>query len=251
MRVFVLPPSGEALESASRAALRIRARCRRRRMAAASAEISHWAEYDYVIVNADLAESSAALRSILAAERLRRDRMTGLSSFVRTLNRRSPRCGSSSKSPITRRNPNPSSRGFPDACRSRPRRSAKRDGDLVIPLVADADEFVLGYAALSRMTAPMKALGLGPVAVAAARQKQGIGGKLIREGIAQAKADGWEAIFVLGDPAYYGRFGFSPANAEGFASPYAGPYFMALSLSGEALARVGRVDYAPAFRDLE
>jgi guanylate kinase len=56
-----------------------------KRMAAASAEISHWAEYDYVIVNADLAESSAALRSILAAERLRRDRMTGLSSFVRTL----------------------------------------------------------------------------------------------------------------------------------------------------------------------
>jgi guanylate kinase len=54
-------------------------------MAKASDEISHWAEYDYVIVNSDLAESSAGLRAILAAERLRRDRSTGLSSFVRGL----------------------------------------------------------------------------------------------------------------------------------------------------------------------
>ncbi len=85
VRVFVLPPSGETLE----ARLRRRAQDPEdvviKRMAAASAEISHWAEYDYVIVNADLAESSAALRSILAAERLRRDRMTGLSAFVRGL----------------------------------------------------------------------------------------------------------------------------------------------------------------------
>lgn len=85
VRVFVLPPSSEALEQ------RLRQRAQdpddvvAKRMAAASAEISHWAEYDYVIVNADLAESSAALRAILSAERLRRERMTGLSSFVRGL----------------------------------------------------------------------------------------------------------------------------------------------------------------------
>jgi guanylate kinase len=56
-----------------------------KRMSKASAEISHWAEYDYVIVNGDLATSIAGLKAILAAERLRRDRMTGLSSFVRDL----------------------------------------------------------------------------------------------------------------------------------------------------------------------
>jgi guanylate kinase len=85
VRVFVLPPSGEALESRLKTRAQDPPEVVAKRMAAASAEISHWAEYDYVIVNADLAESSAALRSILAAERLRRDRMTGLSSFVRTL----------------------------------------------------------------------------------------------------------------------------------------------------------------------
>jgi guanylate kinase len=54
-------------------------------MAQAAAEISHWAEYDYVIVNADLAESIAGLRAILAAERLKRERLAGLTQFVRDL----------------------------------------------------------------------------------------------------------------------------------------------------------------------
>ncbi len=85
VRVFVLPPSGEALEQRLRSRAQDPDEVVAKRMAQASSEISHWAEYDYVIVNADLAESSAALRAILAAERLRRDRMTGLSSFVRGL----------------------------------------------------------------------------------------------------------------------------------------------------------------------
>ena len=85
VRVFVLPPSGEALEQRLRTRAQDPDEVVAKRMAQASSEISHWAEYDYVIVNAELAESSAALRAILAAERLRRDRMTGLSSFVRGL----------------------------------------------------------------------------------------------------------------------------------------------------------------------
>ena len=56
-----------------------------KRMAEAAAEISHWAEYDYVIVNADLATSIAGLQAILAAERLKRERLLGLSQFVRDL----------------------------------------------------------------------------------------------------------------------------------------------------------------------
>lgn len=85
VRVFVLPPSSETLEARLRKRAQDPDAVVAKRMAAASAEISHWAEYDYVIVNADLADSSAALRAILAAERLRRDRMTGLSAFVRGL----------------------------------------------------------------------------------------------------------------------------------------------------------------------
>lgn len=85
VRVFVLPPSAEALETRLRQRAQDPEEVVARRMAEASSEISHWAEYDYVIVNDDLAESSASLRAILAAERLRRDRMTGLSAFVRRL----------------------------------------------------------------------------------------------------------------------------------------------------------------------
>jgi len=57
----------------------------KRRMAEAAAEISHWAEYDYVIINSDLETSVAGLRAILAAERLRRERLLGLSEFVREM----------------------------------------------------------------------------------------------------------------------------------------------------------------------
>lgn len=85
VRVFVLPPSGEALETRLRSRAQDPPEVVTKRMAKASSEISHWAEYDYVIVNNDLAESSAGLKAILAAERLRRDRMTGLSAFVRGL----------------------------------------------------------------------------------------------------------------------------------------------------------------------
>jgi guanylate kinase len=56
-----------------------------RRMAEAAAEISHWAEYEYVLVNADLEVSVAGLKSILTAERLKRERLRGLSDFVREM----------------------------------------------------------------------------------------------------------------------------------------------------------------------
>lgn len=85
VRVFVLPPSGEALEARLRRRAQDPDHVVAERMAGAAAEISHWAEYDYVIVNGDLAESIAGLKAILAAERLKRDRMTGLTAFVRDL----------------------------------------------------------------------------------------------------------------------------------------------------------------------
>ncbi len=128
----------------------------------------------------------------------------------------------------------------------------RADGDIEIGLVACDGRDVIGHIAFSPMTAPMKALGLGPVAVAPERQGHGIGSLLIREGLERARTAGWETVFVLGEPAYYTRFGFNTATASGFSSPYAGPYFMAISLSGRApTVSTGRVDYAPAFRDLE
>ena len=76
MRVFILPPSVTALERRLQTRAQDSAEVVRRRMAAASAEISHWAEYDYVIVNADIAASSlAGFKAILTAERLKRERL--------------------------------------------------------------------------------------------------------------------------------------------------------------------------------
>jgi guanylate kinase len=57
----------------------------KRRMRGASNEIQHWGEYDYVVVNTDIEQSVAAVRAILAAERSRRTRLSGLKSFIQTL----------------------------------------------------------------------------------------------------------------------------------------------------------------------
>ncbi len=85
VRVCVLPPSGQILEQRLKSRAQDPPDVVARRMAAASAEISHWAEYDYVIVNSDLEESVRAVTAILAAERLKRERLLGLSVFVRDM----------------------------------------------------------------------------------------------------------------------------------------------------------------------
>jgi guanylate kinase len=85
VRVFLLPPSGAVLEDRLKARAQDPPEVVARRMAAASAEISHWPEYDYVIVNSDLDASAASALAILQAERLKRARLLGLSDFVRDL----------------------------------------------------------------------------------------------------------------------------------------------------------------------
>ena len=71
--------------SGSRRGRRIRTEVVMRRMRGASNEIQHWDEYDYVVVNYDIEQSVTAVRAILAAERLRRSRLTGLKDFVQNL----------------------------------------------------------------------------------------------------------------------------------------------------------------------
>lgn len=85
VRVFVLPPSGNVLEDRLKSRAQDPPDVVARRMAAASAEISHWPEYDYVIVNTDIEESVMAVTAILVAERQKRARLSGLSAFVREL----------------------------------------------------------------------------------------------------------------------------------------------------------------------
>lgn len=85
VRVFILPPSGKILETRLRGRGQDGPDVVARRMAAASHEIDHWAEYEYVIINSELEASMAQLRAILAAERLKRQRQLGLSEFVRQM----------------------------------------------------------------------------------------------------------------------------------------------------------------------
>lgn len=83
--VFILPPSGAELERRLHSRAQDSAEVIAQRMAKASDEISHWAEYDYVIVNHDLEESVASVQAILRAERLKRTRQIGLPKFVQSV----------------------------------------------------------------------------------------------------------------------------------------------------------------------
>lgn len=126
------------------------------------------------------------------------------------------------------------------------------DGDLVLALVAHEAGGAAGYAAFPRLALDLggrsvPAVGLAPLGVLPARQRQGIGSALVRAGIARLKDRGERLLFVLGDPAYYGRFGF--AAMDGFVSRYAGPYFQALKLAPDA-PDAGRVIYPKAFDGL-
>ena len=125
----------------------------------------------------------------------------------------------------------------------------RAEGDVVISLVAEVAECLTGHVLFSRMKAPFPALGLAPVAVFPEWRGQGMAAQLIEAGLAAAEAD-WDAVFVLGEPTYYGRFGFDVTATQGFQSRYAGPYFMVRALKPQLPATSGRVDYPRAFAAL-
>ncbi len=132
-------------------------------------------------------------------------------------------------------------------------RMLEADGDALVSLVAEARGAIAGHVLFSRMDveadgAPFSAAGLAPVSVSPARQGRGIGGALIRAGLDALCDQGVAMSFVLGHDAYYPRFGYSSDLAARFASPFAGPHFMAMMLdSGAPWPLGGRADYAPAF----
>jgi putative acetyltransferase len=130
---------------------------------------------------------------------------------------------------------------------------ALRDSGVVaIELVAIEDTVIVGHILFSALEVAVdghavKALALAPMAVEPARQRQGIGGRLVRAGLDRARADGWEAVIVLGHPGYYPRFGFSAAPRH-LEAPYSGESFMALALRPGALdGQRGCVVYPAAF----
>jgi putative acetyltransferase len=145
---------------------------------------------------------------------------------------------------------------FPTAAEAALVEQLERDGDAVLSLVALEDERIVGHILMSRMTAegdgrPLRAVGLAPVAVLPERQGQGIGSRLVRAAVERMREAGEALVFLVGEPAYYRRFGFEASTAAPFASPYAGRHFLALSLDGAAVPSAGRADYAPGFAGLE
>jgi len=83
--IFVLPPSIPDLEKRLRSRAQDSDEVIHGRMARAADEMSHWAEYDYVVINTDIDHAFAEVRAILSAERLKRERQIGLTAFVRDL----------------------------------------------------------------------------------------------------------------------------------------------------------------------
>ena len=114
-----------------------------------------------------------------------------------------------------------------------------------------------GVAVFSRMAVEIggkgiAAVALAPVAVSPAHRRQGVAEALIQAGLRHLGDAGAMLCFVLGDPEYYGHFGFSADWASGFASPYAGEYFMALPLQDGAMpcGVRGEAAHASAFAQL-
>lgn len=125
-------------------------------------------------------------------------------------------------------------------------------GLAAIELVA-AEEAGIGHILFSVLDVtttgePVRALALAPMSVRPQRQGGGIGSALVRAGLKRARAQGWQAVIVLGHREYYPRFGFSAELARPLESPFSGPSFMALELEQGALeGSAGRVVYPPAF----
>lgn len=118
---------------------------------------------------------------------------------------------------------------------------------MTISLVAAEGARIIGYVAFSPVSIDGLNdgwFGLGPVAVAPDRQREAIGSSLIEAGLASLKEQGASGCVVLGEPGYYGRFGFA-ADVNLRLEGVPPEYFQYLSFDG--LGRSGSVRYHPAF----
>ena len=129
----------------------------------------------------------------------------------------------------------------------------RAEADPVVSLVAEDDDGLVGHILFSPVSlsadADFPAMGLAPMAVLPNRQRQGIGAALIREGLDACRKLGCRAVFVLGHPDYYPRFGFVAASRFGIECRFEVPdeAFMALELEPDALKGLaGKMRYHPA-----
>lgn len=133
----------------------------------------------------------------------------------------------------------------------------RASGSMVRALVAEEGGRLLGHVAFSRIAIGEKsvtALALAPLAVMPAFQRLGIGSALVSAGLEQLRLGGHQRVIVVGDSAYYARFGFVPAAGFGLQCPFPVPpeAFMAASLARNAFHGVsGMVAYGHEFDDLE
>jgi putative acetyltransferase len=126
----------------------------------------------------------------------------------------------------------------------------RADEDVMFELVAEEDGEVCGHILFSRLWADRFELygALAPLAVHPSRHRQGLGSKLVRSGVECAREFGCFGLLVLGDPAYYGRFGFSAETAGEVIAPYRGlAAFQALALEEDAFTGALSVAYPDAF----
>ena len=130
----------------------------------------------------------------------------------------------------------------------------RNGGHIACALVAEDERCaVIGHIVFSHLAADIggrvvPAVGLAPLAVAAACRRKGIGAALVEAGLARCRQQGTALAVVLGGAHYYGRFGFSVETAREFQCPYAGPHLQVAELSTGALGcGEGRLSYAPPF----
>jgi len=122
-----------------------------------------------------------------------------------------------------------------------------------ISLVAVSSGQVIGHIFFSPVTLEAEnsalILGLAPMAVLPEYQKQGIGSRLVREGLKECQRIGCDVVVVVGHPEYYPRFGFIPASQKGLRCEYPVPdeAFMVAELKPNALSGRGLVKYRPEF----
>lgn len=123
----------------------------------------------------------------------------------------------------------------------------RREDALTLSLVAEREGELIGHLALSPIQingCDSHWLGLAPLAVIPEHQGKGVGTTLIQSAVAEARQLGVQGIVVLGEPAYYGKFGFQARNSLRYPGIPA-QYFMALPLG--SVQAEGQVSYHPAF----
>ena len=126
-----------------------------------------------------------------------------------------------------------------------------------LALVAKCGGRIVGHIAFTPVVlssdSALKLAGLAPLAVAATHRRRGIGSALVRAGLVRCRQAGFGAAVVLGDPAYYSRFGFRPGATSQLTCEYAVPVeaFMAIELQPGFLdAKSGMVSFHSAFADV-